>query len=58
MKLDSEQQRQTLIQIITNFPLNGNLQSMANAVNSLAGLLQLIEKAEIEDNVQATGASV
>lgn len=49
MKLDSEQQRKMLTQIINSMPINGNLQAVTQTVDALQGLLRVIETAGIED---------
>lgn len=48
MKLDSEQQRQHLLQVINAMPINGNLGQVTQTANALIGLVQAIEGATID----------
>lgn len=48
MKLDNEQQRQQLMQIINALPINGNLGQVTQTINTLIVLMQTIEGAEID----------
>lgn len=49
MKVDSEQQRQELVQIITNVPMQGTLQQMAQSVQALGNLLTAVQGATVEE---------
>ena len=48
MKVDSEAQRQQLIQIINALPINGNLGQVTQAANILIELVKIIERAGLE----------
>lgn len=48
MKLDSEQQRQQLLQVIGALPINGNLGQVTQEANILHGLVQAISGAGID----------
>jgi len=49
MILDNEEQRANLVQVITNLPLQGNLQAMAQNVQALGALLEAVRRATIEE---------
>ena len=47
MTLDNETQRQMLISIVSNFPMQGNLQSISTFQKELINLLTVIQTAKI-----------
>lgn len=49
MQLDNEDQRTTLVQLITNIPLQGNLQAMAQNVQALGALLEAVRNASVQN---------
>lgn len=55
MKLDNEQQRQQLIQIINALPINGNLGQVTQIAQALIELAKTIEQAGLDsvENVQS-----
>lgn len=55
MQLDNEDQRTTLVQLITNIPLQGNLQAMAQNVQALGALLEAVKNAKIGEAAGVTG---
>jgi hypothetical protein len=52
VKLDSEEQRKTIENIINNIPLNGVLAVVVETARQLANLLESVKKAEIETPVR------
>jgi hypothetical protein len=54
MKLDDEQQRQMLLQIIGNFPIQGNMQQANQSIQVLSQLGRAVENAGLEAMVPCT----
>lgn len=48
MTLDSEQQRQLLLQLINNITISGNLMQVTQSVQALTELGRKVEKASLE----------
>lgn len=54
MVLDNESQRQMLMTILQNTPLQGNLRQVREATKQLEGLILAVETAEIKDKSSDT----
>ena len=49
MVLDSNKQRDLLLQIIKSMQFSGNIEELSKAIEDIRGLIKAIEEAEIKD---------